>query len=138
MDREMAPSPKQGLPILEFAAAITKEVIVTTSGVRYKVKSPKINIVNIIYFDIKKMEAASWEPRTAPLPQDDFLLWASPKNGDPPVLGSTPLHSFKGFLCLCHYCNYLCPFRTYLCFPVYVTYLGNKFPDLSTREYSRL
>lgn len=53
MDREMAPSPKQGLPVSELAAAITKEVIVTTSGVRYKVKSPKINIVNIIYFSVK-------------------------------------------------------------------------------------
>lgn len=48
----MAAYPKEGLPNLDFAATIT------TSGIYFKVKIPKINMINNIYFDIKKW----WQP----------------------------------------------------------------------------
>lgn len=52
--------PREGLPILELAATITKKITVPTSGVHYIVNISKINIISVMYFDIKNLEAASW------------------------------------------------------------------------------
>lgn len=75
--------------------------------------------------------ASSLNSCVSPLSQDGFLLQGPKRMMTLLVLASTSLHSLKRFIFLaCITTEIIYAFLTYLCFLVYIIYLGNKFPEL--------
>ena len=61
-------------------------------------KSPKTNLINIIYFHIKKNGSSLLGAMRGPSILGWLLVMDASKNGDPLMLGSMSLNSPKGFL----------------------------------------